>query len=121
MRKKLELQELHQIDIWEMEELYKTISMTNIAMSWGRNTPTKFNNWVLWFRVQWFLFKGWVLLSVAYDDTFTITLTKTKKYIEKQIKWIYIEDLIETLDRYIEKDCSDKEYEKQVWESAILI
>jgi len=122
----MKLRELLITDIAQLEfdcnEIYKLLRRTNYWMSWGINSPALYRQEVLAFKVQWFIHKGWVYISLDVEDTFTITLTKRNRTtITKQIKGVYIEDLIWTLDNYIEKDCSDKEYEKQVWESAILI
>jgi len=115
----MKLRELLITDIAQLEfdcnEIYKLLRRTNYWMSWGINSPALYKQEVLAFKVQWFIHKGWIYISLGFDDTFTITLTKRNRTtIKNQIKGVYLEDLIETLDRYIEKDCSDADYKKNV-------
>jgi len=91
------------------------LAKTNTWMSWGINSPSNYKDMVLAFKVQWFLLKGWVYISLDYDDTFRVTLTRTNRTtIVKQFKGVYIEDLIGIIDSSIEKDCSDEEYIEKI-------
>jgi len=122
----MKLRELLITDIAQLEfdcnEIYKLLRRTNYWMSWGMNSPALYKQEVLAFKVQGFIHKGWIYISLAFEDTFTITLTKSNRTtIKQQIKGVYIEDLIETIDRYVEKDCSEEEYKWKVMDSAILI
>ena len=100
--KKIDTEKLAWIDIWEMQELYRTIAGTNIWMSWGIHKPTKFSNWVLWFKVQGCLHTWWVLLSVDWDDTFRITLGTPHKNFVSETKGVYLDQLIDTIDKLVE-------------------
>ena len=121
-KKELDLLSLWFVEMIDMQELYNTIRKTNIAMSWGIHKPTKFNDFVLWFKVQWFLFKGLVMISVWYDDNFIITLTKqSKKFIEEQVVWVGIENLLEVIDWLVEKKWSDEEYRKMVMNNNVIL
>lgn len=100
---------------FEVKEIYKIIRGHRYSTSWGMNTPSLYKDQVLVFKVQGFEHKGWVYVSLDWDDTFTITLTKLNRTsIVKQIKWVYIDQLIDVLDVNIEKGWTDEEYKQKV-------
>jgi len=112
--RELEISKLAQLE-FDCNEIYKLIRWHYYSMSWGLNSPALYEHTVLAFKVQWFIHKGWVYVSLDFEDTFTLTLCKRNRTtIVKQIKGVYIEDLITTLDENIEKGCSDDKYIEKV-------
>ncbi len=111
--KKLDITKIAQME-FNISEIYKIIRWHHYSMSWGLNSPSMYKDKILIFKVQGFVHRGLVFLSLAYDDTFTITLTKINKTVVKTIKWVYIDELIHTLDENIEKKVSDEEYKELV-------
>lgn len=103
-----------------MSDFYNTIRKTNIAMSWGINTPKNMYNKILSFKVQGFKFKG-VIYVYLKNDLFEVVFVNRFWNIKNKMSWVYLEDFIERVDKYVEKGCSDEEYKKKVSESAILI
>lgn len=95
----------------DINGLYNMIRSTRKGMSWGINSPFKFKERVLAFKVQGLLLKGQVYLSVENDD-FTITFTNTIGKIVEQLKWIGIENLVDTIDRTVEQKGSLESYKK---------
>jgi len=114
MKRELLLTEIAQRE-YDLNEIWGYIRKTWLPMCWGAKDLTWLKNTVLAFKVNWFEHKGWVYISLDWDDTFTITLTKLNRTtIVKQIKWVYIDQLISTLDTSIEKAGTDAEYKSKV-------
>ena len=89
-------------------------------MSWWINSPSVYKNQVLAFKVQWFLHKWYVYISLDLDDTFRVTLTKRNMTtIVKQFIWVYLEDLIDLIDRNVEKDWDDLLYKNNVMGTCV--
>ena len=103
----------------EMAEYIYSIlrSNLNVMWSWGFNKPTIIENG-LKFKVQGFIFKGWV--HVIYNggsDLFEIKLVTIKNVEKKIIEGVYFDQLIEVIDENVEhvKDYDErvrKEYSK---------
>ena len=112
--KKIVLDDLAKME-FNIKEIYWLIARTMIAMSWGINSPANYRDRVLFFKVQWFLLKGYVYISLEYDDTFTVYFTKKDKVsVIRIVKWVYIDQLIDIIDHYVEKNVSDEEYKKLI-------
>jgi hypothetical protein len=85
-----------------------------IFWSWGVNIKkvVAFNNSIgnhfdtikgLVFPVEGNHHKGYVIITLSFDDTFCITFLN-KKYKEvKEIKGIYFDQLVSTIDTFVEK------------------
>ncbi|MBD8348968.1 hypothetical protein [Dysgonomonas sp. HGC4] len=83
----------------------------NIVWSWGFNSPKPLENG-LSFKVQGFLYKGWV--SVEYNegsDLFDIKLLSDHLKEVKSIEGVYVDQLVDVIDASVE--CSDN-YEEKV-------
>ena len=105
---------------FDTKDIYRLLSRTAIWMSWWIHNPIVYKDTILAFKVQWYIHKWWVYITLSYDDTFRIYLTKQdKKSIVKDIKWVYIDELLHTIDSYVEKD--EKHYWKQSVASQALM
>ena len=79
-----------------------------IVFSWGFNTPIAIPNG-LRFKVQGFKHQG--LVDIIYndgDDLFKIRLIKHGDII-KEVDGVYVDTLIDTIDRYVERVDNYKE------------
>lgn len=89
-----------------------------IVFSWGFHNPMAIDNG-LRFSVEGYLHKGWV--EVVYDegyDTFTVRTLKKDGTIKKEVQDVYIDGLVDAIDRLVEK-CDD--YENRVKKDYGLI
>jgi len=89
----------------EMAKYIYTIlrSQLNILWSWGFNSPKALENGLM-FKVQGFIFKGWV--KIVYNegtDLFDISLLTSKMETKKEITGIYFDELVEMIDNEVEK------------------
>ena len=78
-------------------------SRLNVMWSWGFNSPKLLTNG-LQFKVQGFIFKGWV--KVIYNegsDLFDIYLLNTKMEIQKKIEGVFFDELVNVIDLAVEK------------------
>jgi len=116
-KKELEIKDISKLD-FDTKWIYRSISRTAYGMSWGIHNPSVYKDSVLSFKVQWFLHRWYVYVSLDYNDTFTVTLTKNNRTtIKEQHTWIYIDELIPCIDWAVEHWVSDEEYEKKVKKS----
>ncbi len=87
-----------------------------IMMSWGANSFVGGNNF-LQFKVQGFLLKGFVKITLNGMDLYDIQFIKVKKGVPevlKEVNDVYFDEMVDVIDRHVEKDCNDAEYEKKV-------
>ena len=93
---------------------------TNIVFSWGFNSCHALSNGII-FRVQGYLFKGWVKILYVYGrDTFTVMLLDNSMNTVKEIEDVYLDNLVEVIDHNVE--CDDSfDYEERVKEQYTLL
>jgi hypothetical protein len=72
-------------------------------MSWGARNYTNIDNKALLFRVSGFKHKGYVLITLAYDDTYTVYLLKLNGEIVKTMEMVYCDELTDKIDEAVEK------------------
>jgi len=75
----------------------------NIMFSWGFNSPRAIEGGLM-FKVQGFIFKGWV--KVVYNegsDLFDIYLLTSKMEIKKEIEGAFFDELLDVIDSNVEK------------------
>ena len=90
------------IEFYSMGDLVKAIARTLKVMSWGAHAWTKFNDHVLRFKVNAHRHKGHIYIAVNGKDLFDVWLTTTRGRILKAFNDIFIEDLINIIDKEIE-------------------
>lgn len=100
-----------------------------IFYSWGGHafrfaiTEGKYQNAYLLFRVRGFVYKGLVRVILNGLDMYTLQLVKKVNgvlVVTKELDNVDCESMVEILDSWIEKNCSQKEYEQQVRGSQTL-
>lgn len=71
--------------------------------SWAARNFSQWNNKALWFTVSGHLHKGIVLITLAWNDTYTVTLLTTKWTVKKEITDVYFDELAQTIDINVER------------------
>ena len=95
-------------------------SRITIVWSWGSTQYVALYNGLMW-HVEGFLLKGWV--KVLYNegtDAFDVYFLNNKKKLIEKVEKIYIDSLIDCIDRHIERDGSFN-YEQRVKEQYAII
>ena len=87
---------------FNVEELYRNISRLNTVFCWGAHKWVGHKDKFLKFNVQGYLFKGHVYITLAYNDTFTVYFTTSHGTIKEVKEEVYIDMLIDTIDRVVE-------------------
>lgn len=82
------------------EALMKNAPIT--VMSWGANSWTVNGEQWLRFKVQGFFHKGLVYIALGWNDTFTIYYTTPTGTIVDIKREVYVDELIQILDKRIE-------------------
>ena len=75
----------------------------SIYMSWGVSSLKNFENKVLILKVNGHHHKGLVLISLAWNDTYTVNIVSTQNNIKKTYTEVYFDVLTEIIDNHIEK------------------
>ena len=85
----------------------ETMQWVNInplwRMTWGATNFTTFQNKALFFNVSGFNHKGIVLITLDWNDTYTITLVSTQWNVKKVIKDVYCDELANVIDVNVER------------------
>ena len=87
---------------WDLNELFNHIKRLQKVWSWGAHNWRTIGQKALRFTVQGRLFRGHVYISLAANDTFTIYYTTNRGTIKEITTDIYIDMLIDTIDKYVE-------------------
>jgi hypothetical protein len=73
-----------------------------VVLWWGARNFSQYKNKALFFRVWGRLHKGIVCITLAWDDTYTITLLNSK-FEEKQTRTdVYFDELVNNIDHMVE-------------------
>ena len=89
-------------EFYSMQDLVSAISRTITVRTWGANSYTKMSKYLLRFKVQARRHRGHIYIAVNGLDLFDVYLTTLGGKIKKEFKDVYIEDLINTIDKEIE-------------------
>jgi len=100
--KTFNLKELSVRPFDDMKGLVNALAKNRIVWCWGANSWVNIENKALRFKVQGYLHKGFVFLTVNGLDLFDIYLTNTKGEIVNVDNDVYLEDLIERIDLLVE-------------------
>ena len=71
--------------------------------SWGASGFKNFGDKVLTFKVQGHHHKGYVVITLGWDDTYTIRLVSTQGNVKFKMEGVYFDMLFEILDEKIER------------------
>ncbi len=71
--------------------------------SWGFRKPINYDNEMLLFRVSGHHHKGYVAITLNWDDTYIVTLLNVRWAIKETFSNVYVDELVELLDVKIER------------------
>lgn len=71
--------------------------------SWGVPKFIDMEGRGLFFKVSGNHHKGWVLITLSYDDTFTVRYISNKGEVVDTNEMVYFDDLVDIIDERIEK------------------
>lgn len=89
----------------EMANYILSILKTNIGIvwSWGFHQPISIPDGIK-FKVQGFKYTSWVVIMYNEGtDLFDVNLTNLSGGVVQQIEGIYFDELIDTIDFYVER------------------
>ena len=90
-----------EFDLQETMKVLKANIM--VYFSWGVSKLSNFENKVLVMKVNGHHHKGLVLVSLAYNDTYTVTITSTQNNVKKTYTEVYFDMLVDIIDTHIER------------------
>jgi hypothetical protein len=79
------------------------------VMSWAARKFSQYENKALFFTVSGYLHNGIVLITLAWDDTYTVRLLSTQWNEKAKFENVYCDELAELIDEKVERI---KEYER---------
>lgn len=98
---KLNLDELGERE-FDINQIFSLLKRSVKVWSWGAHAwKYKSNKW-LRFKSNGHHHKGHVYITLAWNDTFTVYFTSTKGTIEDLKENVYIDQLIDVIDKKIE-------------------
>jgi hypothetical protein len=74
-----------------------------IYFSWGVSNRVNFNNKALVLKSNARRHKGYIVITLAWNDTYSVYLVSTHGTLKKEFKEVYFDTLVETIDNEIEK------------------
>lgn len=83
-------------------ELYKNLARLRTVWCWGAHAWTHHKDKFLRFKSNGFLHKGHVYIILGWNDTFTVILTTVKGKVLSIDTDVYVDVLVETIDKRVE-------------------
>jgi hypothetical protein len=71
-------------------------------LSWGTSQKTNFKDKALILKVNGHHFKGYVVITLDWSDTYDVNLITTHGNITKTFNMVYFDDLFDVIDKAIE-------------------
>lgn len=89
-------------NVWETQSLLT--SRPNVWGSWGVNLKsiTNFSNKCLVFKPNGRYFKGFVCVTLGWDDVYQVHFVSNTYKLMKSIDGVYFDMLVDTIDEYVE-------------------
>jgi hypothetical protein len=72
-------------------------------MTWAARNFTRFEDKALFFTVSGHLHKGIVLITLAWDDTYTVRLLSSQWNEKAKFENVYCDELAELIDTKVER------------------
>lgn len=89
---------------FNQEETLQLLRLNRLwLMTWAARNFTRFENKALFFTVSGHHHKGIVLITLAYDDTYTVTLLSSQWNEKAKFENIYFDELAELIDVKVER------------------
>jgi hypothetical protein len=74
-----------------------------IFWSWGVSKMHNFENKALVLKVSGYHHKGFVFITLAWDDTYSVYIVSNKGEIQEEYKNVFFDELTEIIDNRIER------------------
>ena len=88
---------------FSIKECLQQIAIDKIVFfSWGVSMRANYFDKALLLKVSGKYFKGWVAVTLAWDDTYTVSFIKQSGKVEKTTEGIYCDMLQEYVDGVVE-------------------
>lgn len=71
--------------------------------TWAFREPVNFMNKVFYFKVSGHHHKGYVVITLAWDDTYTVRLVSNKWVEKSKFEMVYCDQLAELIDEKVER------------------
>lgn len=112
----IEIQDNIYLTSYDVTDLFKNISKTATYMSWGVTLKQNYYDTHLMLKVNGFLWKEWVSISLNGNDTFIVCKVKSSGEIIELWEEVYIDELLQTIDKIVEKNPEESEdvYDEKV-------
>ncbi len=102
--KKFELLKKVSESNFNVAETIQVLKMKRVwLMSWGARAFENYNNTSLIFKVSGRHFNGNVIITLSYDDTYSVTFASTQWNEKERFTNVYVDQLSELLDCKIER------------------
>ncbi len=88
---------------FDPQELFKALRGLRTVWCWGAQAWTTHKDKFLRFKSNGHLHKGHVYIILGWDDTFTVILTSVKGKVISVSEGVYVDVLVPTIDRLIER------------------
>lgn len=89
---------------FDVKETYQVISHNKMMFwSWGAASFRNINNRGLLFKVSGHHHKGYVLITLCGNDTYSVHIVSTHGNLKESFREVYFEDLQDTIDARIER------------------
>ena len=79
-------------------------SKHKVVLWWGAQNFSQYKNKALFFKVWGRLHKGIVCITLAWDDTYTITLLNLNFEAQQTRKDVYFNELVNNIDHMVETE-----------------
>jgi len=86
----------------DMRAFCTTLSKLVVVWSWGATGWCRMSPYVLRFRVNGKLHRGYVFVCVTHADLFHVVFTTSRNRVVKTVTDVFVDDFVETLDAIIE-------------------
>ena len=103
-KKKVEALEKAAERSFDQQETMQWLTANRLwVMTWGARSFTRFEDKGLFFTVSGHHHKGIVLITLAWDDTYTVRLLSSQWNEKAKFENVYCDDLAELIDTKIER------------------
>ena len=90
-------------DVQELADALRKNAFWTVG-SWGAHAWTRHDNKWLRFMVNGMKHKGHVYITLDWNDTFILYFTTSRGKIVAKMEDIYIDMLVPTIDKFVERD-----------------
>lgn len=85
------------------ETMQVLTSNLSVYWSWGVSTKINYQNKALILKVSGHHHKGYVVITLDYNDTYNVHMVNTRGTILNEYTMVYFDNLVELIDNRIER------------------